>query len=282
LAALQKEGAAAFTFLKIWVYAGLMADWHFDFLVAQVVQSRVIGYWRDHAVPRLPRGIWGSRMMALSTHRHIDLGIAVGFVSASIATGQTITAEGHRDLVDTFVLFNNLVDFRGDTWRNQRENVVLRKVRGCLCSYLDGLLSRCIRGAVDLIRRGEIFAFNIMAFCNWMLLSSGHKVYEIFCGTNPVGVDSPCCYKSKDDGAYEELLESLESYPILEEGGPDVTMKRKDLQTLYAKHRLSPQGHVMWLADIVRIVLYPDNLRRLVDVVHHPWSRELGDVGYCA
>jgi hypothetical protein len=115
-----------------------------------------------------------------------------------------------------------------------------------------------------------------------MLLGSGHKVYEIFRGTDPVGVDSPCCYKSKDDGAYEELLESLESYPALEEDGPDVTMKRKDLQMLYAKHQLSPQGHVLWLADIVRVVLHPDNLRRLVDVVHHPWSGELGDVDYCA
>jgi hypothetical protein len=282
LVALQKQGAAAFSFLKICVYAGLVADWHFDLLVAQVVQFRVIGYWRDHTVSRLPRGVWGSRMTALSTHRHIDLGIAVRVVSASIATGQTMTRKGHRDLVDTFVLFNDLVDFRGDTWRNQRENVVLRGVRGCLCSYFDGLLSRCIRGAAALIRRGEIFAFNIMAFCNWMLMGSGHKVYEIFRGTKSVGVDSPCCYKSKDDGAYNELLKSLESYPGLEEGSPGVTMKRKDLQTLYAKYRLSSQGHVMWLADVVRVVLHPDNLRQLVDVVHHPWSGELGDVDYCA
>jgi hypothetical protein len=282
LAALQKQGAAAFSFLKICVYAGLVTDWHFDLLVAQVVQFRIIGYWRDHAVSRLPRGVWGSCMTALSTHRHIDLGIAVGVVSASIATGQTMTAEGHRNLVDTFVLFNDLVDFRGDTWRNQRENVVLRGVRGCLCSYLDGLLSRCIRGAAALIRRGEIFAFNIMAFCNWMLMGSGHKVYEITRGTDSVGVDSPCCYKSKDDGAYEELLETLESYPVLEEDGPHVTMKRKDLQALYAKHRLSSQGHIMWLADVVRVVLHPENLRRLVDVVHHPWSGELGEVDYCA
>jgi hypothetical protein len=282
LTALQKQGAAAFSFLKVCVYAGLVADWHFDLLVAQVVQFRVIGYWRDHAVPRLPRGVWGSLMTALSTHRHIDLGIAVGVVSASIATGQTMTAKGHRDLVDTFVLFNDLVDFRGDTWRSQRENVVLRGVRGCLCLYLDGLLSRCIRGAAALIRRGEIFAFNIMAFCNWMLMGSGHKVYEIFRGTNSIGMGSPCCYKSKDDGAYRDLLGSLESYPGLEEDGPDVIMKRRDLQTLYAKHRLSSQGHVMWLADVVRVVLHPDNLRRLVDVVHHPWNGELGDVGYCA
>jgi hypothetical protein len=38
----------------------------------------------------------------------------------------------------------------------------------------------------------------------------------------------------------------------------------------------------MWLADIVRVVLHPDNLRRLVDVVHLPWNGELGDVDYRA
>jgi hypothetical protein len=137
LAALQKQGAAAFSFLKVCVYAGLVTEWHFDLLVAQVIQFRIIGYWRDHAVSRLPGGVWGSRMTALSTHRHIDLGIAIGVVSASVATGQTMTAEGHRDLADTLILLNDLVDFRGDTWqrRNQREDFVLRGVRSCLCNY---------------------------------------------------------------------------------------------------------------------------------------------------
>ena len=282
LTSLQKEGAAAFAFLKLCVYAGRMTDWQFDLLVAQVIQFRVIGHWRDHAASRLPRGVYGSRMNAIADHRHVDLGIAVGIVSASLATGETMTSDGYFDLIDTLILFNDLVDFRGDTWRSQRENVVLRGVRGCLCTYLDGLLSRCIRGAAALIRRGDIFALNIMAFCNWMLMGSGHKVYEIFRGTNPVGVNHPCHYKSSDDGAYEELLESLASCPTLGKRGPLVTMKRKDLQTLYAKHRLSPQSHVLWLADIVRVVLHPDNLRQLVDVVHHPWSGELGDIAYCA
>jgi hypothetical protein len=44
LAALQKEGAAGFSFLKICVYAGLMSDWQFDHLVAQIIQFRIISY----------------------------------------------------------------------------------------------------------------------------------------------------------------------------------------------------------------------------------------------
>lgn len=282
LVSLQKEGAAAFSFLKLCVYAGRMTDWQFDLLVAQVIQFRVIGHWRDHAVSRLPRGVYGSRMNAIADHRHVDLGIAVGIVAASLATGETMTSDGYFDLIETLILFNDLVDFRGDTWRSQRENVVLRGVRGCLCTYLDSLLSRCIRGAANFIRRGDIFALNIMAFCNWMLMGSGHKVHEIFRGTSHIGTNRPCHYNSKDDGAYEELLESLESCPTLGEQGPRVTMKRKDLQTLYAKHRLSSESHIIWLADVVRVVLHPDNLRQLVDVVHHPWTGELGDVNYCA
>jgi hypothetical protein len=221
-------------------------------------------------------------MTAISDHRHIDLGIAVGIASASIATGETMTSDGYSDLIYTLILFNDLVDIRGDTWRNQRENVVLRGVRGCLCTYLDKLLSKCIQGAATLIRRGDIFALNIMGFCNWMLMGSGHKVYEILRGIDHVSGSSPCRYKSKDDGAYTDLLESLKPYPTLGEKGPSVTMMRKDLQTLYAKHRVSPESHRMWLADIVRVVLDPENLRRLVDVVHYPWVGELGDISYCA
>lgn len=143
-------------------------------------------------------------------------------------------------------------------------------------------MSRCIRGAATLTRRGDIFALNIMAFCDWMLIGSGHKVFEILRGTNPVGTNRPCNYNSKNDGAYKQLLEALKLCPTLGEQGPRVTMKRKDLQTLYAKHRLSSETHILRLADVVRVVLHPDNLRQLVDVVHHPWVGKLGDVASCA
>lgn len=279
---LQKIGAAAFAFLKLCVFAGSMTDWHFDHLVAQTIQFRIISYWRDHALSRRPQGVYGSRMTGMEVHRHIDLGMAVGIVSASMATGQIMTAEEYKDIVDTSVLINDLVDFRGDTWRNQRENVVLRGVRGCLCVYLDGLLSRCIRGAATTVGRGKIFALMIMCFCNWMLMSSGHKLYETLHGSRLVGTDQPCHYKSKDDGSYRELLASLQPYGTMQEQGPHISMKRKDLQTLYARYRQSPEHHIRWMADVVRIVLHPDNLRQLVDVVHYPWSGDLGHVGYCA
>ncbi|KAM0721301.1 hypothetical protein Q7P37_003589 [Cladosporium fusiforme] len=282
LSSLQSIGASAFAFLKLCVYAEFMTEWQFNQLVAQVIQFRIISYWRDHALPHRPQGVYGSRMSGLGVHRHIDLGMAVGIVSASTATGETITAGEYTDIVHTSTLINDLLDFRGDTWRNQRENVVLRGVRGCLCEYLDGLLVECIRGAASLAGRGKIFAFLIMCFCNWMLMSSGHKVYEILHGTRPITTNPPCLYKSQENGAYEELLQALEPYGTLGTDGPHVDMKRKELQVRYAKHRLLHEEHTSWAADAVRIILHPDNLRRLVDVVHYQWTGELGNVNYCA
>lgn len=282
LMALQKIGAAAFAFLKVCVFAGLVTDWQFDHLVAQVIQFRIISYWRDHAASRRPHGIYGSRMTAVDAHRHIDLGMAVGIISASLATGQTMTAEEYKDFCYTSTLINDLVDFRGDTWRNQRENVVLRGVRGCLCTYLDSKLSDCIEGAATAIGRGKTFALMVLCFCNWMLLSSGHKLYEIVHGVRLIETNPPCCYASEANGGYERLLASLEPYGTLGDNGPHITMTRKELQMLYAKHKLSSDDHVKWMADVVRIVLHPGNLRVLVDVVHYQWTGELGSVDYCA
>lgn len=282
LKALQNVGAAAFSFLKLCVYAGMMTDWQFDHLVAQVIHFRIISYWRDHALSRRPHGVYGSRMTGMEVHRHIDLGMTVGIVSASMATGQTMSAEEYKDLVNASVLINDLVDFRGDTWRNQRENVVLRGVRGCLCTYLDDLVAQCIGGAADMVGRGQIFALMVMCFCNWMLLSSGHKVFEALHGVKPLEGDDPCHYNSKDDGSYESLLEALEPYGSLGKDGPSIFMQRKELQLRYAKHRHSPRDHMKWTADVVRIVLHPDTLRKLVDVVHFQWTGDLGHVGYCA
>jgi len=282
LLALQQTGAAAFAFLKLCVYSGMLGEAQFNDQVAQTVQFRVIGYYRDHALPRRPRGVYGSRMTGVGVQRYVDLGTAVSVTSAALATGATITARDYHDLVDTTALINDLVDFRGDTWRNQRENVVLRGVRGCLCMYLDGMMTDCVGGAAVLVRRGKAFALNIMCFCNWMLLSTGHKVYELLRDIRAVDTDPPCRYQSEESGLYEDLLGALEAYGTLGEGGPKLAMKRKDLQLLYAVYRRSPETHIKWLADAVRLVLHPRTLRRLVDVVHYQWTGEIGDAGYCA
>lgn len=282
LEALQQEGAAGFAFLKLCVYAGIMTDWHFDHLVAQIIQFRVLSYWRDHALSRRPGGAYGSRMTGMGVHRHIDLGMVIGIVSASLATGETITGAEYTDLVNTTVIINDLLDFRGDTWRKQRENVVLKGVRGCLCTYLDGLICECIEGATALIRRGDVFALVVMTFCNWMLMSSGHKLFEIVHGTRPVIGSEPCHYKSSDDGSYERLQTALAKYGSLGDAGPSIALTRKELQLRYVKYRSSSETHVKWVADAVRVALHPETLRRLADVVHFQWTGDLGHVGYCS
>lgn len=115
-----------------------------------------------------------------------------------------------------------------------------------------------------------------------MLLSSGHKIHEILQSTQVVSSNPPCAYKSRDDSAYEELLEALKPYGTLGKDGPHVGMKRSDLQSQYAEHRRAHDPHLAWMADVVRLVLRPGNLRRLVDVVHYQWKGELGNVNYCA
>jgi hypothetical protein len=261
----------------------MMSKTQFNRLVAQTVQFRVIGFYHDHAVSRRPRGVCGSRMTRVDAHcYYVDLGSIIGVVCASSATGESMSADDYRETVKVTALVNDLVDFRGDTWRNQRENVVLRGVRGSLCEYLDGLLTECIGGAAKLTRRGKIFALNIMAFCNWMMMSSGHKVYELLRGTRLIDSEPPCRYRSEDSGLYEDLLDALEPYGTLGTGGPKLTMKRKDLQLLYSVHRHDPDTNIKWLADAVRLVLRPKTLRRLVDVVHYQWTGEIGDAGYCA
>lgn len=113
-------------------------------------------------------------------------------------------------------------------------------------------------------------------------MSSGHKLFETFHGTHASGEDPICHYKSEDSGGYEALLTALESYVTLGEEGPNINMRRKGLQLRYSDHRRTPETHIKWMADAVRVVLHPQTLRRLVDVVNYSWSGELGRVDYCA
>lgn len=55
---LQKNGAAAVAFLKVCNLAGIVTDWQLDILVAAHMQFRVLGYYRNHAVPKLAGGLY--------------------------------------------------------------------------------------------------------------------------------------------------------------------------------------------------------------------------------
>lgn len=110
---LRKVGAASMAFLKTCVYAGYMSDRHFDNFVACTVQFRILGYWRDHSMPRRPSKAYGSQMTGLTVHRHIYLGLMVGVAGASLATGETINEAEFMQLMETCTLINDLLDFRG-------------------------------------------------------------------------------------------------------------------------------------------------------------------------
>ncbi|CAF9914544.1 MAG: hypothetical protein GOMPHAMPRED_008188 [Gomphillus americanus] len=276
---LQKTGAAAFAFLKLCAYAGFVTKWQFDQLVAQTIQFRVMSYWKDHALSRRPQGVYGSRMTGLEVHRRINLAMVIPIVSASIATEATMNSKEHMDLAQTCALINDLIDFRGNTWRNQQENVVLRGVRGCLCVYLDvAPVGGAFLVQQILVGRDTISAFLIFCFSNWVLMGLGHKVYKIMLGTQLSSPSLPREYKSKHDGAYEKLLRALEPYGTLGEHGPCVIMRRKDLQMRYSEYRMSSSDHSRLLADVTRTVLHPYTLGRPVDVVRYQWTGDVGDV----
>ncbi|KAG6811927.1 hypothetical protein H0H92_005258 [Tricholoma furcatifolium] len=283
LTLLQRVGAASMAFLKLCTMTGDITDWHFDNMAALLIQFRVLSYYRDHARSRMPQRIYGTRMTGLGVQRHIDVGIFVGVVNASLATGEQLTEEEFMELSDACTLLNDLIDFRGDTSRKQRENVVLRGVRGCLCEYLDGLMSSCIERTCTAVRSSRLQAFLVMAFCNWDVMSSHHKLFELVTGMREVTA-YPCCeYKSMSDGKYEQLLEALAVYGTLGDKGPSVTKRRAEMDIAYHQILFSPEAHMAWLADCTRSLLDPVTLRKIVDVVHFEWKGQVpvGDAEYC-
>lgn len=52
-------------------------------------------------------------MTGLTVHRHIYLGLMVGVAGASLATGETTKEAEFMQLMETCVLINDLLDFRG-------------------------------------------------------------------------------------------------------------------------------------------------------------------------
>ncbi|EFR01199.1 hypothetical protein MGYG_04201 [Nannizzia gypsea CBS 118893] len=277
---LQKNGAAAVAFLKACNLAGIVSSWQLDILAAAHIQFRVLGYYRNHAVSKIPGGLYGSRMTHLTTQRHIDIANAVGIVAASLATGQRINEAEYMKLSYGTTLVNDLVDLRSDTMRKQRENPVLRGVRGSACQYLKEKLLECIICARELIESKKLLAMVTMAFCNWTVMASHHKLYELVHGVREGTAIAQCEYDSLDE-QYDRLLEALQPYGSLGSGGPLWELKRMELDKLYHGYRRSPESHSAWLADMVRLLLKPSTFRRIVDVVHYSWTDDVGEVDYC-
>ncbi|KAJ5294876.1 hypothetical protein N7508_009697 [Penicillium antarcticum] len=280
LSQLQQTGAAAVAFLRACNLGGLLQDWHIDILVAAHVQFRVLGYYRNHAVPILPEGLYGSRMTELTTHRHIDIANTVGIVAASLATGQRLDEPEYMKLSHGSTLINDLVDLRSDTMRKQRENPVLRGIRGSVCQYLNKQMLDCLILTKELVETKQLLAIATMAFCNWTVMASHHKLYELINETLE-NRDVPNCSYDGLEEQYDGLLKALEPYGSLGHDGPHWGRKRMELDTLYTINRRSARSHLAWLADMTRLLLKPSNFRRIVDVVHYAWAGDIGQVEYC-
>lgn len=277
---LQLAGAAGLAFLKTCNLAGLVSDWQLDILVAAHIHFRVLGYHRNHAKSRLPVGLYGSRMTELTTHRHIDIANTVGVVAASLATGQQINEAEYMKLSHGNTLINDLVDLRSDAMRNQRENPVLRGVKGSACDYLNKQILDCLICVTELIESKQLLAMVTMAFCNWTVMASHHKLYELTHGVRENTALPPCTYDGIDE-QYHLLLRALQPYGSLGPDGPHWGLKRMDLDKRFSIYRHSPETHSAWVADCMRLLLNPSNFRRLVDAVHYFWTGDTGEVEYC-
>jgi hypothetical protein len=250
--------------------------------MAGVLHFRVMGYYRDHARPHLPGGIYGGRITGVTTHRYIDLGLFNGVAPASLATGEQLTKQEYSKLVKACALINDLIDFRSDIKRKQRENVVLRGLRGNICVYLDELIEDCLDTTASLVESSKLCALVLMSFCNWSIMGSHHKVYELM---KELTVDKnwPACRYTlvSNQRKQKRLLASLAPFGTLGKNGPSVSRKRAELDKQYATCIGDRQRHLAWLADACRSLLCPQTLRRIVDVVHYRWDGEVGDVQYC-
>lgn len=135
-------------------------------------------------------------------HHYIDLAIYEGVMVASIGTGEEITREQFTTVSEACGLIGDLIDFRSDSMRKLRENAVIRGVRHNLCRYLDDLIS-CLQASAKAIRFSRVGALVIIGVNNWMLMSSQHKMYEVYRGLREREASTTCGYVSASDGSYE-------------------------------------------------------------------------------
>ncbi|KAM3067800.1 hypothetical protein ACMFMG_011534 [Clarireedia jacksonii] len=248
---LQETGAAAFAFLRLCQMAGAIEDWHLDILAAGSIHFRVLSYYRDHARLKLPNILYGSSMTSLDAHRYIDLGISSPIVIASLASDQKIDGHEYRELTKASVLLNDLIDFRSDA----------------------------TQAVTDMVSLGTLTTLVTLGFCNWLLMASHHKVYEIVTSVEQVRGVGLCSYQGMEE--YSKLLEALEPLGTTQESPPNVRMTRAELELRYCKSRVLHETHLAWLADAARTLLHPHNLRRIIDVAHFRWIGSIGDVDYC-
>lgn len=279
----QEVGIAAMAYLKLCNLAGHMTDWQFNNGVAAVYQFCVLGYYRDHSRDLRPRSIYGSRVADLIAQRYIDLEIFTGVLNASVAVrGEELSREQYLLLAEGCCYMNDLIDFRSDSSRGLRENVMLRSVRGNLCLHLDKMIARCVTKCAESVQSSRVSALVILGFCNWLLLGSQHKVYELMIGVKEQQDRYRTCgYTSETDGSYEQLLDVLRPYGSLGKNGPSVWKRRVDMDLQYHECKRSTDTHIKWLADTARTLLNPINLRRIVDLVHFEWVGDIGDAEFC-
>ncbi|RAK96581.1 uncharacterized protein BO80DRAFT_458885 [Aspergillus ibericus CBS 121593] len=203
-------------------------------MMASMLHFRVLGYYRDHVRLRLPDGIYGSRMTDLTAHRYIDLGLFFAVAAAQVWTGEQINEAEYTVLSIACTLIHDLVDLRSDGSRKQRENVVLRGGRGNLCKYLDRMVCDCLKTVSVTVQMNTTCAVVVMAFCNWAVMSSHHKVCEVSGQIREVTRYGKCKYGSGDDRrGYEELVAALEEFGTLGEEGPSVGMTRAELDVVH-------------------------------------------------
>ncbi|KAJ5719943.1 hypothetical protein N7493_006821 [Penicillium malachiteum] len=105
-----------------------------------------------------------------------------GRVSDWQSTGQQLTEQQFMKTVEACVYINDFVDFRGDTMRKQRENPILRGIEGNVCAYLDRMIAQCLDAVNEIMESSNAGALVAMGYCNWAILGSHHKVYELLSG----------------------------------------------------------------------------------------------------
>lgn len=61
------------------------------------------------------------------------------------------------------------------------------------------MIGKCLDSAADVINSNELGALVVMGYCNWVIKSTHHKVYELLKGIRSVQKQFACEYLSVSD-----------------------------------------------------------------------------------